>query len=512
MPYNEGMRKPTNIIFIETDQQRYDTIAAQGNPHMITPNLDRLVREGVSFTNAFCCGATCISSRAALYTGQFPHNTGCYSFDAWGHNRTWLHEIRESGFHTAAIGKVHHSPNRAMMAYDDRIFTENFPMMSGTYDDYANYLKAEGQESGCKLLAQDGKWMEKCVSDLFPLEEKYHVDRFVGRMAVRWIEDYGRYTPTDKPFYLHIGFQGPHDPFDPPERFYNMYKDRDVPLPHKDKLGYEGRPPYYKRHMECLLNTKSWDKAPNYGGWAADLRDKTDEDLKRMRRHYYAEITQIDEQIGLILDALERRGVLEESLIVFTSDHGDNLGDHGLLYKWLMTEQTVHVPCVVRLPGAHRGGTTDEGLFSQIDLGPTFLTALGLDVPQRLDGRSNWNRLAAGDRSETPERVYCEDNYLTMVRTPDRKLITYAGQPHEEYFDMAADPWEEENLAGKEEWRREILELKEETLDWLMVSRYLGSLPQIDSDRGKRKNWPANHPDDPWVLHPGMIGQNGEAL
>jgi arylsulfatase len=506
------MKKPTNIILIETDQQRYDTIAAQGNPHMITPHLDRLVSEGISFTNAFCCGATCISSRAAMYTGQFPHNTGCYSFDEWGHNRTWLHEVKEAGFHTAAIGKVHHSPNRAMMAFDDRIFTENFPIMSGSFDDYANYLKAEGQESGCKLLAQDGKWMEKCVSDLFPMDEKYHVDQFVGRMAVRWIEDYNTYAPTDKPFYLHIGFQGPHDPFDPPERFYNMYKNREVPLPRKDKKGYDGRPPYYRRHMESILNTKSWDKAPAYGGWAADLRDKTDEDLARMRRHYYAEITQIDEQIGRILDALERKGALDNSLIIFTSDHGDNLGDHELLYKWLMTDQAIHVPFVVRLPEAERAGTVDNDLLSQIDVGPTILTALGLGVPQRLDGHSNWNRFISGDSSEAPGTVYCEDNYLTMIRTKDRKLITYAGQEHEEYFDLESDPWEEENLSTSVPHRKEILELKEKTLDWLMGSRYLGSLSHINDPAGKRKNWPANHPHDPWVLHPGMIGNNDEKL
>lgn len=145
---NKDLPKPKNIVVIETDQQRHDTINELGNSHMITPSMDRLVREGVSFVNAFCCGATCISSRAAMYTGMYAHNTGCYSFDLWAHNRTWLHEIKEHGYRTAAIGKVHHSPSTAMMAFDDRIYSENFPQMRSWYDDYANYLKAEGQESG----------------------------------------------------------------------------------------------------------------------------------------------------------------------------------------------------------------------------------------------------------------------------------------------------------------------------------------------------------------------------
>ncbi|MFW5738693.1 MAG: sulfatase-like hydrolase/transferase, partial [Spirochaetota bacterium] len=99
-----------NVVVITTDQQRADTIAAHGNPHMITPSLDRLAAEGVSFSQAFACGATCVASRAAFYTGMYAHNTGCYSFDEWAHNRTWVHELLDAGWRTAAIGKVHHGP------------------------------------------------------------------------------------------------------------------------------------------------------------------------------------------------------------------------------------------------------------------------------------------------------------------------------------------------------------------------------------------------------------------
>ena len=489
---------PTNVVVIKTDQQRADTIAAHGNEHMITPNLDRLTRESVNFTNAFCCGATCISSRAAFYTGQYPHNTGCYSFDEWGHNRSWMHEIQEAGYQTAALGKVHHSPHDAMMGFDDRLFVENFPIMEGHFDDYANYLKAEGKESGCKLMTQDGDWMDKCTSDVFPMEEKYHVDQYVGRMAARWINDYKDGTP----FYLHIGFQGPHDPFDPPQRFLDMYEDREVPLPHRDEGGLDSRPPQYKRLMESArLSADGFSKPPAHGTWATDLSNKTEDDLRRMRRHYYAEITQIDEQVGHILDALEAKGLLNNTLIIFTSDHGDNLGDHGLMYKWLMTEQALNIPMMVRLPGGDRGGTVDEKLFTQMDIGPTVLSALGLEIPQRLDGHSNWRRLTEGASEEVPERVYCEDNYLTMVRSENRKLILYAGQEFEEYFDLENDPWEEQNLVGQEEWENEILKLKAEVLDRLMVSRYLGSLTHINKPNGKRNAWPDNHPQDPYYLH-----------
>lgn len=222
-----------------------------------------------------------------------------------------------------------------------------------------------------------------------------------------------------------------------------------------------------------------------------------------MRRHYYAKITGIDHQVGKILDALEAQGLMDNTLILFTSDHGDNLGDHEMIYKWLMTEQALHVPMLARLPGGVRGGAVDDDLFTQMDIGPTILTALGLEVPQRLDGRSNWKRLANGDAGEAPERVYCEDNYLTMVRSNDRKLIYYAGQEHEEYFDLSTDPWEEHNLAADPDFAQEILQTKADMLDWLTVSRYLGSLPHINDPCGKRGIWPANHPHDPYVLSTG---------
>lgn len=494
-----GKARPLNVVVIKSDQQRADTIAALGNPHMITPNLDRLVREGVSFPNAYCCGATCVASRGAFYTGQFPHNTGCYAFDEWAHNRSWVSDIQDAGYYTAAMGKVHHVPETDMMGFNERVYTENFPNMNASHDDYANYLKAEGQESPCKLLTQDGTWMEKCTSDVFPLDEKYHVDQYVGRMATRWINDYER----DEPFFLHVGFQGPHDPYDPPKRFLDMYEGRDVPLPHFDEQGLDARPPQYARFMEASRNPGRFSTAPPYGVWATDLQDKDEEDLKRMRRHYYAKITGIDEQVGKILDALEENGLLENTLILFTSDHGDNLGDHEMIYKWLMTEQALNVPMIGRLPGGRRAGTVDEDLFTQMDVGPTVLTALGLDVPSRLDGKSNWKRMTEGDQSEAPERVYCEDNYLTMVRSRDRKLIYYAGQEHEEYFNMEVDPWEEHNLAHDPDHKLELLELKAEMLEWLTVSRYLGSVCHINDVSGQRGIWPAFHPHDPHVLSVG---------
>ena len=488
------MKNKPNIIVIKTDQQRSDTIAALGNSHMITPNMDRLASESVSFTNAFCCGATCVSSRAAFYTGLYPHNTGVYGFNNWSHIRTWLHDLKDGGYHLSAVGKVHHQPMDEYMAYDERVYAENFPEYRD-YDDFSNYLKAEGQPNPNELLTADGKWLEKCCSAPYPLEEKYFVDNWVGRMASRWIDDY----EGDKPFFLHVGFVGPHDPFAPPQRFIDMYKDVDIPDPLVSGDDFETKPPQFKRFMEQCINAERLKQGPVYGIYNCRLDDKEAEDIRNMRRHYYARVTAIDEQIGFIMDKLESKGLLENSIIVFTSDHGDNLGDHRMVYKWLMTEQSTKVPILIRLPQAQRKAV-DDGLFTQMDIGPTLLEFAGLNVPCYLDGRSNLKRITEGDSSQVPEKVYCEDNYLTMVRAADKKMVYYSSQPYGEYYDLENDPSEFHNLYHCPDHSKEITVMKLDLLDWITSSSYLGSAMSVGMGPAPKRHWPAYTPQDPYIL------------
>ena len=488
------MEQP-NIVFIQTDQQRYDTIASLGAVHMITPNLDRLRSQSIAFTHAFCCGATCVASRAALYTGMHAHNTGVYHFDQWTHIRTWLHDLRDHGYHLTSIGKVHFHPDESWQGpFHERVIAENFPMWEDG-DDYSNYLRRNNQPHPFKILTQDGKWGEKCASDIFPLEEKYHVDHFVGQTACAWIDNY---NSTD-PFFLHIGFVGPHDPFDPPKRVLDLYENIDLPAPVYSGDDFEQRPPQYRRFMERYYKEPDCTKAPQYGAGQMNLTGKTEADIMRWRKHYFAKITFIDEQIGQLLDRLEAHGLLENSLIIFTSDHGENLGDHQLVYKWLPTEQVARVPFMVHLPGGARGGTLDTDLCSQIDLGPTMLDFAGIPAADWLDGRSNRARWETGARCNIPERVYCRDNYITMVRTSSRKLVHYAGQSYGEYYNIDADPNEFVNLYNNPEYSAEIQKLTLEFLQEQVASTYTGSSERVHHQPGTRK-WPARFPNDPYCV------------
>jgi len=488
-----------NIIVIKTDQQRADTIAALGHAHMITPNLDRLVREGVSFTNTHCCAATCTPSRAAFYTGQFAHNTGVYGFDDWAHRRTWLHDIQASGYHTSAVGKVHHHPATAMMAFDERLYAENFPEFSA-HDDYSNFLKAEGVGHPYEALTRAGDWMEKCVSAPFPFEEKYFVDHWVGTRACEWIDRYEK----SEPFYLHVGFVGPHDPFCPPQRWIDLYADRPVPEVVGGTEEWATKPPEYRRFMERCVDPSRYSKPPGHGVMNVSLEDKSPEDIARMRRHYYARVSAIDEQVGFILEALERKGCLENSIILFTSDHGENLGDHGLMFKWLMTEQTTRVPMIVRLPGsmrAARSDVVDDCLASQIDVGPTLLEAAGVPGAASLDGQSQWSRWCKGQIDSVPESVLCEDNYMTMIRTEREKLVYYAGQPYGEYYDLSEDPNQLNNRFDAPDCADRVTALKLNLLERVTCSRYLGSAQEVGLGHRSRVYWPALTPEDPHALH-----------
>jgi arylsulfatase A-like enzyme len=283
-----------------------------------------------------------------------------------------------------------------------------------------------------------------------------------------------------------------------------MYRDVDVPVPLKRGDEFETKPPQYLRYMEqCNRDPDDpiFTLPDAYGVHAIRIADKTEEQLKNMRKHYYAKITHIDEQVGKIMNALRRRGLLEHTLVIFTSDHGDNLGDHGMMYKWLMTEQSTKVPMIFRLPGGERTGETDEDLFTQIDIGPTLLEYAGMEVPCYLDGTSDLKRILERDISEIPEKVYCEDNYLTMVRSKTRRFIHYAGQPQfGEYYDIVNDPHEFENLFHRPEFAEEIAEEKLDLLEWKTTSRYLGSAVDVGLGPKPGRRWPAYCPEDPYIL------------
>ena len=288
----------------------------------------------------------------------------------------WPEASTAAGYRTAAIGKMHFHPWDARLGFVERISAEDKRQYFWP-DDYQKFLHANGMEKH-HPTALPG-YFEHLQASVFPHPKRFHVDGYVGDQAADWLRRHG--GAGRQPFAAWVSFPGPHDPYDPPEELAAMYYDAPIPEPIPEPAA--GAVPAAQRQgrrfaRESLL-------------YQLDFSDVTVEHYRRWRAHYYANITLIDEGIGKILAALEETGTLDDTLIVFTSDHGDALGDHGLIYKSFFYEPIAHIPLLARGPGVAAGARC-RSLISTLDLVPLVLRHLRRPGPA--DG--------AGDRPDAP--------------------------------------------------------------------------------------------------------------
>ena len=471
-----------NIILIMTDQQRVDTIRAWGYDHMITPAQDRIAGEGVSFRRTYCPGATCVASRAAIFTGMYPHNTGVYSFNPWGDHRNWIQDLADSGYWCANIGKMHFVPRDVPGGFHERVIVENPTNVNlasgGADDDWGRYMTFHGVQRPNDRHKTDPDWWNKLQGVPWHEEEKFHSDVFIGNAALNWIRNHR----GEKPFFLEVGFTGPHEPWDPLPRHLDLYKDTPMPKPVARENELAEKP----RQHEALKKMFSGDGHES----CINMYLANDERIDHMRRHYYAKVTTVDEKIGEILDALEERGYMENTLLIFCSDHGENLGDHTIAYKWLMYDSVTNIPLIIRYPDRARQGEQVHDLVSLMDLGPTILDAAGVPVPTYLEGRSLMP-YAPATRDINPRKyVFCEDNYQIMMRSQTHKMVYYIGQEEGELYDLEADPGELWNRWSEEAYSEIKSALKNDLLEWLAASNYWHAGYKRDRSSQYTMRWP----------------------
>jgi arylsulfatase len=480
--------KSPDIILLMTDQQRYETISALGFPYMTTPNLDRLVERGRAFTHCYSAGATCVPARAALFTGMHAHNTGTYSFNDWSHQPSWVRQLRDGGYHCVNIGKMHVQPLFDDMDFNERVVVENptmdFAFSGGRDDEWGRHLSLNGADRPFDRHRSDPAWQGRHQGVPWHLDEKLHSDVFTADSALAWIRRHHRRAPV----FLQIGFPGPHEPYDPMPRHLSLYDGKDLPRPVWRQGELAEKPAQHRVHAEFNSITDHES--------TIDFTGASDEDIVEMRRHYFAKISMIDEQIGKILNGLEEAGYLEDALVLFTSDHGDMLGDHRLPYKWLMYEPVVRVPLVVWDTSGRQSLAEADQLVSHLDIGPTILAAAGLAAPGYLEGRSLL------DPALPPrEAVFCEDNYLTMVRTRDWKYVHYAfDEGVGELYDLKADPHELDNLFDRPEARETLTAMRLAMLEWLARSTYRTSTARNRAGPAS-KVWPLMPENDKFLHH-----------
>ncbi len=487
-------KKKPNIVFIITDQQRYDTINALGFPFMQTPALDRLVNEGVSFDRCYVNAPSCGPSRASLFTGFSPHVNGALrNQENWP--RTWVADLADAGYRCVNLGKMHSWPPQDMHGFHERYPVENKQRHYAEKKWTGNPFTFK-DEWDKQLAARGHRRLEKGDFEGTPgVEEKLgayewwyeddeHPDVFVGDMAVRWIDEAP--DEAEEPWFLEVGFPGPHPPYDPIERYTEHYMQADLPIQPVTQEEMDGQP-------KALQGLRE-----NFERIMADsihfVPDAPMEWRHRQRAYYLANITMIDEKVGEIMEALERRGRLDDTVIIFTSDHGDLMGDHGLAEKWVMYENSVRVPLVFWAPDRFAQNIRQDGLCQWFDIGPTILELAGATVSEHIEAQSLLSGLT-GDGFSGRQYVFSEhmdDPVLNtvecelMIRDKRWKLVEYIGPNEGQLFDLENDPDELNDLWSDEQHAQKREELHRKLHDWYIAgsngikhARKVGGSPEL---------------------------------
>ncbi|MBS1828944.1 MAG: sulfatase-like hydrolase/transferase [Acidobacteria bacterium] len=430
--------KKPNFVVIYTDDQRFDTIRALGNKEIHTPNMDRLASRGVAFTHAYIMGGTqgavCVPSRAMLMTGQSlfraARNTGSTPGDKSepGPFHMFPEVLRQNGYQAFATGKWHNGPKLFARAFGNggNIFFggmgDQLKMPVQDFDPSGAYPKSAIHPSG------------KFASELF------------ADTAVGFLNGY----KSEQPFLLYCAFTSPHDPRMAPKQFADMYSPDKVTLP-KNFL-----PEHPFDNGELKVRDELLAPHP-----------RTPEVVKQHLADYYAMVSEVDHQIGRILDALDRSPHAGNTYVVFAGDNGLAVGRHGLFGKQSVYDHSVHVPLIVCGPGVPKNKRSDAFVYL-FDIAPTIYEWAGIAKPETVEGES-LTGLLKGTRKQTRESMfYAYRHFQRAVRTRDWKLIRYTvdGKETLQLFHLAKDPLEMTNLAGKPEYREQQEKLLAELKQW----------------------------------------------
>ena len=410
-----------NLLVIISDEHRRDTMGCMGHPIVRTPHLDQLAASGTVFDNAYTPSPICVPTRAALATGQYIHRTGHWDSAApyAGSPDSWMHAVRETGADVVSIGKLHFRS-----AEDDNGFTrEILPM---------HVVGGVGWTIG--LLRDDPPPYDvaaELAADVGPGESEYtHYARAITKAACDWLADR---KSSDKPWASFVSFINPHYPLTAPEEYWQLYKanEMDLPVAHQP----EQRP----THPELAHLLSFWD----YDRYFEIER------IRQAKAAYYGLVSFMDDCVGQVLSALDQSGHRDETLIVYVSDHGDMMGDHGFWTKSVMYEASAGIPMIISGPGVAPGRRTDVGA-SLIDIAPTAAGIFGISqFAQDLPGQPL--TALASEQEDTDRTVFSEyhdggsSTGFYMVRWGDWKYIYYAGMPPQ-LFNLAVDPDELNDL------------------------------------------------------------------
>lgn len=469
-----------NILFICTDQQRYDSLGCYGNPHVQTPTIDRLAAEGVLFEQCYVQSPVCAPSRASLATGQYPAAHGLWAngvaLDPG--QPLFSRALADSGYGCGMIGKMHlaacfegRTEPRLDDGYDFYRWAHD-PSHLSPENDYHRWLRERHPDlheqvsaSGARVRHQPGGF------DTLPTEA--HYSRWASDRAIEFLDEAG---PEDAPFFLWVNFFDPHHPFVAPQEYLDRYDPEALPEPIGTAETLATKP-----SIQQDASTES------YAGNARGFADHAPREIKEIIAAYYAMVTLIDDETKRILDRLDALGLRDDTIVIFTSDHGEMLGDHQLLLKGpMLYDAAVRVPLIMRWPGQLPKGERRSELVQWIDLTTTFTDLAGLPAMPTAQG-SSLLPLARGDADADARgwamcqyrnsgHPYDPPVHMTMLRTGDHKLIVQHGAPASdrprtgELYNLATDPDELTNLWDDPGAASMQIELERMLLDVLVAT------------------------------------------
>lgn len=424
-----------NILFLMSDQHRGDCMGNAGNAAAITPNLDRLAREGARFTSAYSSTPSCTPARACLLTGLSPWNHGMlgYSKVAQRYPYEMPRAMADAGYHTCAIGKLHYTPQRNTHGYHTALLDESGRSESIDFrSDYRSWFYSQAPNLNPD---ETGIGWNDYPAKPYVLPERLHPTTWTADCAVNFLKTYA----SHQPFFLKVSFARPHSPYDPPSRWFNKFADRDLPQAHLGKWA------------------SRWEQKSSQDPslWHGDLGAKQ---VRESRQGYYGSVSFVDEQIGRVLETLEQRGLMENTLIVYTSDHGDMTGDHNLWRKSYAYEGSAKIPMLIRWPkglGPENRGQVRPEPVELRDIFATFLDTAGIEPSRKIDGESML-RLVNGKSAGWREFIdlehdvcYGPDNHWSALTDGKVKYIFHARDGQEQLFDLKRDPGELHDLSGE---------------------------------------------------------------
>ena len=426
-------RRPPNVLLVMVDQLAASWLPAYGHRVVQAPSLTELARGGVVFDSAYCASPLCAPSRSSLLTGRLPSHTGVYdnAAEMRASLPTVTHALRAAGYATTLAGKMHFVGPDQLHGFEERLTPDVYPAGLDWTPDWRAPL-------GERL-----SWyhtMESIVSPgVSAASMQVDYDDEVCFHAVRGLFDHARRHPGE-PFFLVASFTSPHDPWELPGRYWDRYDPADIPLPAVPSIPFEAADPYSRRLREMC---------------GIDAAALSDEQIRHARHAYFAAISYVDERIGRVLGALRESGLEDDTLVVFTADHGEMLGERGLWYKMAFFEDSARVPLVVRGPAEHvRAGARVAAPVSHLDFAPTLLELAGLTSGEEgagMDGTSLAALLRGSGAREAPVVAeYLAEGVTApavMVRSGTLKYVRCPGDP-DQLYDLAADPHELHDLGG----------------------------------------------------------------